>query len=960
MAKKRATAPKKDTTTQPKQPPKKEGSLLADITAIVLFFSSILILIFILSYFFSWKNDQSIAHWGALMESSDIEVENIGAKLGAILSEMIVGKWFGIFGLCLPIATLATSFMLVRIRTHLFRKMMISITYLMVVGSVSAAALTPESMAGIFGSSLGGGFGYYINLLLKEYLGELGTLGLLLMLATIWLVYTFRGSMQVIITALAGVFDFIKTTILLPLSLLGLLGRKGNQAIKTMQASSHNDTLEPTMPDEPTFEQEATEEIAEHAVVIPELIPETAPEPEVDPKEELPEEIYEIIGEDIEQITGPTPQPKAKPKKGAAAIPTDNQYVSLLNPDQLVMFTPLFDEEPTPKKASAPKEEEEDEELFTIIDRSTPTEPTPTEPAPVEEPGDVLFEISKQEPIIEPIVEPIAKPEPVADSADNFVIELTDSANIEHAQESDAIIKTNIAKQVDQISDEVYDPTKELSSYKLPDVELLENRQKRINVSEGELLENKNNIVETLKNFGIAIQKIKATIGPTVTLYEVVPALGVRISKIKNLEDDIALSLKALGIRIIAPIPGKGTIGIEVPNKDKEIVSMYSAIKSEKFQESKAELPVVLGKTIQNENFVIDLAKMPHLLVAGATGQGKSVGLNAIITSLLYKKHPAELKFVLIDPKKVEFSLYSHIEKHFLATLPDSDESVITDFQKVVYTLNSLCIEMDSRYDLLKKAKVRNIKEYNERFTTRRLNPNNGHRYLPYFVVVIDEFGDLIMTAGREIETPIARIAQLARAVGIHMIIATQRPSVSIITGAIKANFPARIAFRVATMIDSRTILDQPGANQLIGMGDMLISTGSDITRVQCAFVDTPEVERVVEFIGAQRGYPTIYELPEYTPEGNDKGVTVTNEPQKRDSLFEEIARYVVTNQQGSASTIQRNFSIGFNRAGRIMDQLEKARIVGRQEGSKPRQVLIQDIASLEVLLYDMENNINQ
>jgi len=507
----------------------------------------------------------------------------------------------------------------------------------------------------------------------------------------------------------------------------------------------------------------------------------------------------------------------------------------------------------------------------------------------------------------------------------------------------------------DLINSELYDPTLELSSYQRPPIELLEDYKSNFRVTEEELIANKEKIVNTLANYKIQIDSIKATTGPTVTLYEIVPAPGVKISKIKNLEDDIALSLAALGIRIIAPIPGKGTIGIEVPNQKPDMVSMLSILKSAKFQEAKFDLPIGLGKTISNENFVVDLAKMPHLLVAGATGQGKSVGLNAILTSLLYKKHPSELKLVMVDPKKVELTLYSKIERHFLAMIPDTDDAIITDTQKVIYTLNSLCIEMDSRYDLLKKAQVRNIKEYNEKFVSRRLNPNNGHRFLPYIVVVIDEFADLIMTAGREIETPIARLAQLARAIGIHLVIATQRPTTNIITGVIKANFPARIAFRVTSMIDSRTILDQPGANQLIGRGDMLISTGSDLTRVQCAFVDTPEVERITDFIGNQRGYSTAYLLPEYVPEG--QGDAAANvDLDKRDSLFDEAARLIVQNQQGSTSLIQRKFSIGYNRAGRIVDQLEAAGIIGPFEGSKARQVLIQDELSLEHLLNDLNN----
>ena len=466
--------------------------------------------------------------------------------------------------------------------------------------------------------------------------------------------------------------------------------------------------------------------------------------------------------------------------------------------------------------------------------------------------------------------------------------------------------------------------------------------------------ENKNTIIETLRHYKIEITKIKATIGPTVTLYEIVPAPGIKISKIKNLEDDIALSLSALGIRIIAPIPGAGTIGIEVPNQNPEVVSMRGIIASKKFQESKYALPVALGRTISNEPYTFDLAKMPHLLVAGATGQGKSVGLNAIITSLLYKKHPSQLKFVMVDPKKVELSIYSVIEKHFLAKLPDAEEAIITDNDKVVATLNSLCIEMDSRYDLLKQAHVRNIKEYNEKFVKRQLNPNNGHRYLPYIVVVVDEFADLIMTAGKEVEQPIARIAQLARAVGIHMIIATQRPSTNIITGVIKANFPARIAFKVASMIDSRTILDSPGANQLIGRGDMLISKDSEMVRVQCAFVDTPEVDAITKFIADQQGYPEAYALPEYVSD-TENGVSGDIDLGVKDPLFEEAARLVVNTQQGSTSSIQRRFSIGYNRAGRIIDQLEAAGIVGPFEGSKARQVLIPDEYSLEHILKTVE-----
>ncbi|MBC3759696.1 DNA translocase FtsK [Hyunsoonleella sp. SJ7] len=495
-----------------------------------------------------------------------------------------------------------------------------------------------------------------------------------------------------------------------------------------------------------------------------------------------------------------------------------------------------------------------------------------------------------------------------------------------------------------------FDPTLELAKYQFPTLDLLKKYDTEgITINQEELEENKNKIVETLNNYKIGIASIKATIGPTVTLYEIVPEAGIRISKIKNLEDDIALSLAALGIRIIAPIPGKGTIGIEVPNKNATIVSMRSVIASKKFQGSKMQLPIALGKTISNETFVVDLAKMPHLLMAGATGQGKSVGLNAVLTSLLYKKHPAEVKFILVDPKKVELTLFNKIERHYLAKLPDSEEAIITDNTKVIHTLNSLCIEMDNRYELLKNAMCRNIAEYNKKFKERKLNPNEGHQFLPYIVLVVDEFADLIMTAGKEVEAPIARLAQLARAIGIHLIIATQRPSVNVITGIIKANFPARIAFRVTSKIDSRTILDSSGADQLIGRGDMLFTQGNDVIRVQCAFVDTPEVEQITDFIGSQKAYPDAYMLPEYI--GEESGTGIDIDISERDSLFKDAAVVIVTAQQGSASLLQRKLKLGYNRAGRLIDQLEAAGIVGPFEGSKARQVLVPDLTTLDQML---------
>jgi S-DNA-T family DNA segregation ATPase FtsK/SpoIIIE len=505
--------------------------------------------------------------------------------------------------------------------------------------------------------------------------------------------------------------------------------------------------------------------------------------------------------------------------------------------------------------------------------------------------------------------------------------------------------KADPIKKVENL--EPYEPTLDLRDYKYPSTNLLETHgSEKIIQDPAELENNKNQIINTLRNYSIEIQKISATVGPTVTLYEIVPAPGVRISKIKNLEDDIALSLAALGIRIIAPIPGKGTIGIEVPNVRKTVVSMKTLLSSEKFQHNNFSLPIAIGKKIDNENFIVDLASMPHLLMAGATGQGKSVGLNAILVSLLYKKHPSQMKFVLIDPKKVELSIYRQIEKHFLAKLPGEEDAIITDTKKVVHTLNALCIEMDNRYDLLKEAGARNIKEYNEKFVKRKLNPQKGHQFLPFIVLVIDEFADLIMTAGKEVEMPIARLAQLARAIGIHLIIATQRPSVNIITGTIKANFPARIAFKVSSKIDSRTILDAGGAEQLIGKGDMLISYNGELTRLQCAFVDTPEVEQIVEFIGDQRGYPQAFLLPEYVDEKELEGKDF--DIADRDALFEDAARLIVQNQMGSTSLLQRRMKLGYNRAGRLMDQLEAAGIVGPNQGSKARDVLIKTEMDLQ------------
>jgi len=588
--------------------------------------------------------------------------------------------------------------------------------------------------------------------------------------------------------------------------------------------------------------------------------------------------------------------------------------------------------------------EQEDDTITTPTFTETTTAPvlqetsldslTETAPA-IEEPTLVTPQIEKTE-------------TPTEEQENDLGLEVTETTTEETLSE------TEIEKKLKELGD--FDPTLELSQFKMPGMDLLNDYGgSKIEIDKDELENNKNRIVETLGHYKIGITSISATVGPTITLYEIVPEAGIRISKIKNLEDDIALSLAAEGIRIIAPIPGKGTVGIEVPNKTKNTVSMLEVLKSEKFQNSKMDLPIAFGKTISNETYVVDLAKMPHLLMAGATGQGKSVGLNAILASLLYKKHPSQVKFVLVDPKKVELTLFNKIERHYLAKLPDEEEAIITDTKKVVNTVNSLCIEMDERYELCKQAQCRNIKEYNAKFISRRLNPNDGHRYLPYIVLVIDEFADLIMTAGKEIETPIARLAQLARAIGIHLIVATQRPSVNVITGLIKSNFPARVAFRVSSQTDSRTIMDSKGAEQLIGMGDMLISTGNDLTRLQCAFIDTPEVEKICEFIGSQRAYPQAHMLPEYEAEGEAVGGKADLDD--KDAMFDEAALLVVQHQSGSTSMIQRRLRLGYNRAGRIIDQLEAAGVVGAFEGSKARKVLVRDEIELEELLNNLNNN---
>ncbi len=913
-------------------------------TSLLLFFMAGYLALSCISYLFYWDTDQNIASWGRILSDPGQDVGNWGGRLGAALSESIIGRSFGIFG---ELLSLLIFFAAIRIYTpkpsaRLIRAIVCTLL-VMIVGSVAAGqffGVDPD----VFGSGWGGWHGIFAARWLSEIFGSAGAGFLLVLLFLAVLYYAYGPAIQRFVRKIGKKRNARRERKAIQREIERLQQREKLQRLRAEAiARSHEeyDTDEndpapggtegaPAVAAAPGASHPLREGAREETAV-----PQSDTEPQAIQRDSPAHQhfshsatVYPYGAQDTDHAaSGEDPvfrpihrgvDPSRYIHYGDGTLGYVAHYDESGNP--LILFFDRYAAAETYRHAPAyapahALPPEDDEPDFTVT----------TRPAAFE----------SMNPVTDGAVRSVAAPGLPAGEA--FVVEQPREAQLDDHT-------VNLT--------ELYDPTLELSAYRKPPVELMDNHSVSVSVTDEELLENKARIITTLKNFGILIDTIEATIGPTVTLYEIVPAPGIRISKIKNLEDDIALSLSALGIRIIAPIPGKGTIGIEVPNKEKEVVSMYSVVKSPKFYNSAADLPVALGKTIQNETFVFDLAKMPHLLVAGATGQGKSVGLNAIIASLLYKKHPAELKFILVDPKKVELTLYQRLEKHFLAKLPDSDEAIITDTQKVIYTLNSLCIEMDRRYDLLKAARVRNIKEYNQKFINRQLNPEKGHHYLPYFVVVVDEFADLIMTAGREIETPIARIAQLARAVGIHLIIATQRPTTNIITGVIKANFPARIAFRVSSMIDSRTILDQPGANQLIGRGDMLFASGSEMTRVQCAFIDTPELERIAEYIGSQRGYVSAYELPEFTPEDGGTGSSARGDTlDKLDPLFYEVARYVVTNQQGSASTIQRKFSIGFNKAGRIVDQLEAAGIVGKQEGNKPRQVLVSDLPTLEIIL---------
>jgi S-DNA-T family DNA segregation ATPase FtsK/SpoIIIE len=801
------------------------------------------------SYFFTWDVDQDKVLSDNLF-SNETKVTNWLGKIGALISHKLIYKGFG-----------AASFFLVPVvfmygLQKMTKKKFINISsfnakwlFLMVWSSMLMGYFFKENLF-----FMGGGFGYFVNEAISNYVGNVGLLALLGFSMLTFLVLSINLNFKLPSKPVIENDEEIENEVILPET-------ESNKAIREYN-HAFNETKELKL---------------------------------------TPEEEEALLNFEIKQ-------------KG------DDLIIEKVDPNTtkptVLEITPPGQDSIIQKTEDIP---------FTVEQEVTPIDiPSETKEIPL-----IVVDEKK-------------------DSEPEFQIE-------QPVNKYEVLSEENKAQQlVEQFGE--YDPTLDLGSYQFPAFDLLQDYgDSKGKVTQEELVANKDKIINTLKNFGIEIERISATVGPTVTLYEIVPAAGVRISKIKNLEDDIALSLAALGIRIIAPIPGKGTIGIEVPNQNPEMVPMKNILASEKFNNSNFELPIALGKTISNEIFIADLAKMPHLLMAGATGQGKSVGLNAVLVSLLYKKHPAQVKFVLVDPKKVELTLFKKIERHFLAKLPNAEDAIITDNTKVIHTLNSLCIEMDNRYALLEDAQVRNIKEYNAKFIARKLNPNDGHKYLPYIVLVVDEFADLIMTAGKEVETPIARLAQLARAIGIHLIIATQRPSVNIITGTIKANFPARIAFRVTSKIDSRTILDAGGADQLIGRGDMLLSTGNDLVRIQCAFVDTPEVEKITDFIGGQRAYPTAFLLPEYVGEDGSNGkeeIDLT----ERDKMFDDAAKLVVQFQQGSASFLQRKLKLGYNRAGRIVDQLEAAGIIGPFEGSKAREVLCKDMMHLESILQNLRN----
>ena len=887
--------------------PRSNSESLRWALGLTLFFLGVFALFSSLFYLGDWQADYSVLHHiGSDNPRFDDEVENPCGFAGAWLAEQLIGRSFGLFGLIIPVVVMVMGLRVIRRRPLLLNHSLLSALLVLLLGSLTLGYAFGMKW-GVFNSGWGGAYGIELADLLHGVIGGFGTI---ILLVVCWI--------------LTGVFinrNFINTVNSAGSAVVG----RGEKIVDTLRRKgSSTEESQPILCSKQHPVQQISEPVAEpRQTEEPDPFTEVEPTPEWQPTAE-PEPVVLPSREQMEQMHE-TVRPGTMDDMEAELRRMEHQPVVL----------------PVAKKS-----DEDDPFTELPVGGSLPDcieEPEAQAPAPWVLPAvnadeeDPFVEINPEEPELPAAEAPVATPQ------EGLVITVE--------------MPENKVLDEEEIDQDLYDPLKDLVYYAKPSPGLLENYPTTGRVTEEEIFQKKCRIEETLKNFGIPIKSIHATSGPTVTLYEIRQAEGVKISKIQGLENDIAQSIEARGIRIIAPIPGKGTIGIEVPNEHKQIVPMYSSICSPEFQNAKMALPVVIGRTIQNENFVFDLAKAPHLLVAGATGQGKSVGLNAIITSLLYTKHPAELKFVMIDPKMVEFSLYAGLEKHFLAKMESEEEAIITDPKKAVYTLHALEQEMEERLQLCKKAGAKNITEYNQKFVSRRLPPPKGHRFLPYIVVVIDEFADLIMTA-KEVERPVMRLAQKARAVGIHLIIATQRPDVRVITGGIKANFPARIAFRVMQMVDSRTIIDQPGAQSLIGRGDMLFTNGGELTRIQCALVDTPEVERIVEYIASQQGYPSAYPLPDYTPEGADVGLgseaMESGKAIKYDALFAEIARSAV--EQGSISTsmIQRNYEVGFNRAGRIMMQLQAAGIVGPQLGAKPRDILFHDLPSLEAKLQDL------
>ena len=884
-----------------------------------LLFVSLVLLLSVISYYFTWSADQIFLRTRELgLSTRGIAVENAGGKLGAVIGQLFVGRMFGAFAVCVPIFLIALSLKIIRYRPIWFEKAMRVTLLAMILGSLTLGFAFGIRW-NVFGTGLGGEMGIFVAEWLKEYIGKWGLALMLILGWVLWAVYVNRRTISVVNSLGAQVAGKTWQLFKFPF--------KRRERVEVEQ------------------EDEDVDEVPEDEVEV-----NSTPEPEEYPfKDEVPADVQPsglyISGDDDEwEDTKPAGDEEIDLDSDVVPLgyvhPSEQQVKPRQSIGKPVGGFEIVDDEES-GMAGLPIDTPGIDKLGGAVAATTAAVPM----------GGFTITGDDEEPAEPAYQEP----------SEDRTITLGAGGILESEQDGVKVVRSEL---VDAEADEdnlskLYDPTRELARYQRPPIQILENRASEVEFSQEEIIENKNIIQQTLENFGIRINRIKATIGPTVTLYEIEPAQGVKINRIKSLEENIALDLKALSIRYVGLIPGKGTIGIEIPNRTRETVSFFSVVKSLKFQESKYELPIVLGKTIQNETFVIDLAKMPHLLVAGATGQGKSVGLNVIISSLLYKKHPAELKFVMVDPKKVELSLYSKLERHFLAKMESEEDAILTDTQKVVNTLNSLCKEMEARYELLRRAQVRKISEYNDKFLQRRLppdphNPNGllSHRYLPYIVVVVDEFADMIMTAGKEVEAPITRLAQLARAVGIHLIIATQRPDVKVITGLIKANFPARIAFRVTSMVDSRTIIDQPGANQLIGQGDMLMLINGELTRLQCAFLDTPEIERITDFISRQKGYPTAYQLPDFVPEGG--AASMGSEPAGEinyDPMFREIANFVVQHQQGSTSYIQRRFTIGYTRAARIMDQLESAGIVGPVDGGKPREVLVYDMNEVARIL---------